>query len=96
MPMPIYEYSCSACDLTFSHLWRSMQAASTAPAPPCPDCASPETRRIMSPAAVLGGVGGLTPGEQAAHAAGQARQASVTPKEQIDSLRAAKPPKSDQ
>lgn len=85
--MPIYEYSCSACDLTFSHLWRSMQAASTAAAPLCPNCASPDTRRILSQVAVLNATGGLTPGEQAAAGAQQARQASITPKEQIDKLR---------
>jgi putative FmdB family regulatory protein len=90
--MPIYEYSCVACGRTFSHLWRSIQAASEAAAPACPTCASPETRRTLSQVAVLGGMGGLTPGEQAAADARQARLASITPKQQIDKLRSAKQP----
>lgn len=88
--MPIYEYSCAGCGQTFAHLWRSIQAANDAPAPACPACASPETRRVLSPVAVLGGMGGLTPGEQAAASAQATRQASITPKAQIDSLRQSK------
>ncbi len=88
--MPIYEYTCTACGQTFSHLWRSIQAASEALAPPCPSCESGETQRILSQVAVLGAVGGLTPGEQAAASAQQARQASITPKTQIDKLRDSK------
>lgn len=94
--MPIYEYTCGACGLTFSHLWRTIGAASQAPAPACPGCASGGTQRILSQVAVLGGMGGLTPGEQAAASAQQARQASVTPKEQIDKLRQSKARKEGQ
>lgn len=94
--MPIYEYSCAACGQNFSHLWRSIQAAGAAAAPACPACASPETRRRLSQVAVLGGMGGLTPGEQAAAGAQQARQASITPKDQIDKLRTATPHKASQ
>lgn len=87
--MPIYEYTCAACGATFSHLWRSIQTASDAPAPACPTCASPQTQRVLSQVTVLGGMGGLTPGEQAAAGAQEARLASITPKEQIDRLRGA-------
>lgn len=90
--MPIYEYTCVACGQTFSHLWRSIQTASEAPAPSCPSCESGETQRILSQVVVLGAVGGLTPGEQAAASAQQARLASITPKQQIDKLRSAKKP----
>jgi hypothetical protein len=44
----------------------------------------------MSQVAVLGGTGGLTPGELAASAAQQERLASITPKEQIEKLRTGK------
>ena len=88
--MPIYEYACPACGQTFSHLWRSMQAASEAAVPPCPYCDSQATQRIMSQVAVLGATGGLTPGEQVAANAQQERLASITPKEQIDQLRSNK------
>lgn len=44
----------------------------------------------------LGGMGGLTPGEQAAAGAQQARQASITPKDQIEKLRTAAPHKMSQ
>lgn len=50
----------------------------------------PRTRRVLSPVTVLGGMGGLTPDEQAAASARQARLASITPKAQIDSLRQSK------
>ncbi len=82
--MPIYEYACADCGAIFSHLWRSIQAAGDAPA--CPACASAQTQRILSQVAVLGGMGGLTPGEQAAASAQDARLTSITPKEQIDRL----------
>jgi putative FmdB family regulatory protein len=85
--MPIYEYICTTCGHHFDHYWRSLQAAGEGQAPPCPACAGIETRRVMSQVAVLGGTGGLTPGEQAASAAQQERLASITPKEQIDKLR---------
>ena len=88
--MPIYEYVCITCGHPFDHYWRSLQAASESQAPPCPACAGIETRRVMSQVAVLGGLGGLTPGEQAASGAQQERLASITPKEQIDKLRAGK------
>ncbi len=88
--MPIYEYICTTCGHRFDHYWRSLQAASESQALPCPACAGLDTQRVMSQVAVLGGMGGLTPGEQAASAAQQERLASITPKEQIDKLRAAK------
>lgn len=88
--MPIYEYICAACGHPFDHYWRSLQAAGEGQAPPCPACASPDTQRVMSQVAVLGGMGGLTPGEHAASAARQERLAGITPKEQIDKLRTGK------
>lgn len=88
--MPIYEYICTTCDHRFDHYWRSLQAAEESQAPPCPACAGAETQRVMSQVAVLGGLGGLTPTEQAAQTAREERLASFTPKEQIDKLRAGK------
>ena len=66
--MPIYEYVCRSCGKSFDHLWTSMAAAEKAAQSgeglPCPVCQSSETGRIVSQVAVLGELGGLTPGEQ--------------------------------
>ncbi|MCS6825948.1 MAG: zinc ribbon domain-containing protein [Caldilinea sp.] len=86
--MPIYEYICPNCGLIFDHFWPSIQAAEGAAPPPCPTCGASQTQRIMSRVAVLGGLGGLTPSEQAAADAQAERLAKITPKEQIEKLRA--------
>ncbi len=88
--MPIYEYLCSNCGQTFDHFWLSIKAAEEGPAPACPACSSGDTRRIVSQVAVLGGLGGLTPGEQAAAKAQEERLAKITPREQIARLQAGK------
>lgn len=88
--MPIYEYICSNCGQTFDHFWPSIAAAREGPLPACPACGSPEIRRIVSQVAVLGGLGGLTSGEQAAAKAQEERLAKITPREQIAKLRAGK------
>lgn len=86
--MPIYEYICQACDERFDHLWTSMAAAEKAgdTGLVCPVCGSDKTNRIVSQVAVLGELGGLTPGEQRGAAAQAERLASITPKEQIQQL----------
>lgn len=93
--MPIYEYVCLTCNHTFEHFWHSIKAAEDASPPSCPSCHSSETRRRVSQVAVLGSIGGLTPGEQAAAKAQEERMASVTPRELINKLQAgAQSPKS--
>lgn len=92
--MPIYEYVCSDCGETFDHFWLSIKAAEEGAAPACPHCGSAETRRVVSQVAVLGGLGGLTPGEQAAVKAQEERLAKITPREQIAKLQAGKQRKS--
>ena len=90
--MPIYEYVCQTCGETFDHWWRSVAAAQKAVAAgeslACPACGSSETRRRVSQVAVLGGLGGLTPGEQQGVKAQEERLASITPKEQIQQFQA--------
>jgi hypothetical protein len=80
------------CGKTFDHLWTSIAAAEKAAASghtlACPACASIETGRIISQVAVLGELGGLTPGEQGSVKAQAERLASITPKEQIQQLQA--------
>ncbi len=88
--MPIYEYQCQQCGDVFSQLWRSIAAASESDSLQCPNCGSENTSRIVSQVAVLGGLGGLTPGEQSAENAQHERMASITSKEQIDKLQAGK------
>lgn len=88
--MPIYEYLCPACGERFDHYWRSVAAAEREPPPPCPACGHGETQRLISQVAVLGGLGGLTPSEQAAERAHEERLAKITPREQIEKFRAAK------
>ena len=41
--MPIYDFSCTACEETFEELCRS-----DAPSPPCPTCGTEETKRLLS------------------------------------------------
>lgn len=90
--MPIYEYVCSECGKRFDRLWPSVAAAEKAAeggeTPPCPACESQATQRMVSQVAVLGSLGGLTPGEQTAAKAQAERLASITPKEQIQQLQA--------
>ncbi len=90
--MPIYEYRCTQCGAVFSHLWPSVKAAEEASqagkGPVCPACGHRESHRIISQVTVLGGLGGLTPAEQAQVRAKEERLASITPREQIDKLQA--------
>jgi len=86
--MPIYEYVCLNCNYTFERFWHSIKAAEEAGPPTCPSCHSDATRRIVSQVAVLGSIGGLTPGEQAAAKAQEERLASVTPRDLINKLQA--------
>jgi len=88
--MPIYEYQCQQCGDVFSHFWRSIPAASESDSLQCPNCGSESTTRVVSQVAVLGEMGGLTPGEQSAENAQAARMASITSKEQINKLQAGK------
>lgn len=88
--MPIYEYICLDCGLNFDHFWPSIKAAEVATPPACPTCGGNQVQRIVSQVAVLGGLGGLTPSEQAAENAQAERLAKITPKEQIEKLRAGK------
>jgi putative FmdB family regulatory protein len=88
--MPIYEYQCLDCGHIFSKLSRSVQSSEESPAIPCPECGSENTQRIVSNVAVLDGLGGLTPGEQAAQNKVYEKQASILPKSKIDEYRKAK------
>jgi putative FmdB family regulatory protein len=95
--MPIYEYVCRSCGENFDHLWMSIsvaeKAAQRGDSLPCPVCQSTETGRIVSQVAVLGELGGLTPGEQRSVNAQAERMASITPKEEIQRLQANRQPK---
>ena len=88
--MPIYEYQCQQCGEVFSHFWRSIAAASESASLQCPNCGSESATRIVSQVAVLGEMGGLTPGEQSDENAQYERMASITSKEQVDKLQAGK------
>ena len=93
--MPIYEYVCLDCDNQFERLWPTVASAQDQK-PACPACASSATRRTMSRVAVLGELGGLTPQEESASSAETAKEASYTPKEQIDTLQANRQRKREQ
>ena len=88
--MPIYEYQCQDCGHVFPKLWRTLSAAQEAAPPPCPQCGSENTTRIVSNVAVLDGMGGLTPSEQAAVNRQAEKEASILPKSKIEEFRAAK------
>lgn len=83
--MPIYEYLCVQCGARFEKLMRRT-ADSDLPAPPCPDCGSPSTKRLVSIFSRHGPPGADPQAIQAERAAA-GRQASITPKEQIDKWR---------
>lgn len=88
--MPIYEYQCRECGHVFSKLFRSIQSSDESPDILCPNCGSENTRRVISRVAVLGTLGGLTPGERAAENAQYEKESKILSKEKIDQFRAAK------
>jgi len=88
--MPIYEYQCHDCGHVFAKLWRTLSAAQEATPPPCPQCGSEHTARIVSNVAVLDSMGGLTPSEQAAVNRRAEKEASILPKSKIEEFRKAK------
>ncbi|MDR1855797.1 MAG: zinc ribbon domain-containing protein [Desulfovibrio sp.] len=47
--MPIYEYTCTKCGREFEDLVFGDQD------PPCPDCGSPDTKKLMSRCSHTGG-----------------------------------------
>jgi len=57
--MPIYEYSCQACNKKFDQLVRTMTGEHK---PVCPECGSPKTARTLS----LFAVGGESTGKSSA------------------------------
>ena len=87
--MPIYEFRCNHCGQRFSEFFRSMSSAAEGVKPPCPHCASEDTVRVVSSFAVHGPAG-PDPGEVAAERKAAEREASITPREQIDKWRKAK------
>ncbi|WP_414897333.1 FmdB family zinc ribbon protein [Rhodovulum sp. YEN HP10] len=58
LTMPIYNYRCTACEAEFE-LLRSLSDDS---APACPDCGSPDLRRLLSRVATPGGSAKLLKG----------------------------------
>ena len=56
--MPIYEYTCGACQSRFDQLQRTMSAAADDPRPACPACGSPRTARSLSVFAVAADTAG--------------------------------------
>jgi putative FmdB family regulatory protein len=51
--MPLYEYSCEECGTVFEEL----VSLGTKETPPCPDCSSEKTVKMVSLVASLGGGG---------------------------------------
>ena len=84
--MPIYEFRCKDCGLRFSQFYRHMHGSEEGLTPPCPNCQSDETSRVISTFAVQGPT---SPGSQAsaAQAAHDEQLASITPKEKIEKWR---------
>lgn len=89
--MPLYDYECTHCGASFTHLWRTLQAAQAGESPLCPTCGGGPTRRVVSRVAVLGELGGLTPLEKASENRQAEKMASILPKETIDRFKAARP-----
>jgi len=70
----------------FDRLYRHMVSANDSAHPPCPACGSAETVRLVSRFAVQGPAG-IDAAQVAAEAAQANREASITPKEQINQWR---------
>ena len=51
--MPIYEYECESCDLTFEKL---MFQGDEDPVG-CPECGTQNVKRLLSPTRIMGGAG---------------------------------------
>ncbi|MEN6478007.1 MAG: zinc ribbon domain-containing protein [Anaerolineales bacterium] len=88
--MPVYEFRCADCGQTFDKLYRHMLSAAEDACPPCPACGSPHTSRLVSRFAVHGPPG-VDHQQVAAERAQAEREASITPREQINQWRSAKP-----
>jgi putative FmdB family regulatory protein len=58
--MPIYEYTCRACEGRFEQLVRSMNGQSNVK---CPECGSSRTARVLSVFAVGAEAGGKSPSQ---------------------------------
>ena len=86
--MPIYEYQCNACNHRFSKLFRAVTSSSEGLKPPCPQCQSVDTMRLISSFAVHGAAHGDA-AEAAADSAALAKRSAVTPRGQIDRWRGA-------
>lgn len=86
--MPIYEFRCTACNHRFSKLSRAVTSSSEGLKPPCPQCQSVDTMRLISSFAVHGAAHGDA-AEAAADSAALAKPSAVTPREQIARWRGA-------
>lgn len=84
--MPIYAFRCRSCGHRFEEFYRSMPAQMES-APPCPQCASGETVKLVSSFAVSSGASGV---ESAAESTVETPRPSVTPLEQISQWRKTK------
>ena len=51
--MPIYEYHCSSCETFFEQIQKGMTSSDEQAGPPCAQCGSAATRRVVSRVAVL-------------------------------------------
>jgi putative FmdB family regulatory protein len=58
--MPIYEYTCKACNKAFDHLARTMSASDARVK--CPHCGSVKTAKALSVFAAVSGDGGKPSG----------------------------------
>ena len=84
--MPIYEFKCAQCGARFAEFYRQMYSSGEMLPPPCPECHSVQTRRLISSFAIQG-PSGPDVAEATAERAQAERLASITPKEQIDKWR---------
>lgn len=84
--MPIYEFRCKDCQHRFSEFFRHMHNSNERSAPPCPNCHSTDTLRVVS-GFVAHGSSGPDAGELATQRAEAERKASITPRSQIDQWR---------
>jgi putative FmdB family regulatory protein len=81
--MPVYAFRCRSCEHRFEKLYLSIPGNMES-SPPCPQCSSAETVKLVSSFAVSGAAAGS---ETTAEGPSDARPPGVTPLEHISQWR---------
>jgi putative FmdB family regulatory protein len=84
--MPIYEYRCTACGRRFTEFSRKVLAREEDVQPPCPNCLSSETKRLVG-SFIMQGPKPAHPSEAGFNNEQHEREMQMTPQEHIEEYR---------